>query len=198
MNRVIIKRLVVIGSMSAIAVVVLLGVAVANQSDKRSDTKSTTSPAGDRWERWRPLLGVWEGNSQGAPGKGKIRLEFSFVMNERYLKIAGTALYEPRAAGEKGERHEDFGYVSFDRNRRKFVFRQFHIEGFVNQYVMTSDRSSDSIELTSEAVENTPPGWRARETYKLEGGEIKHVFELADKDKAFEVYASSTLKRVKA
>jgi hypothetical protein len=184
--------------MSLTAAVVLLGVAPAAQSDKRSDANSAKSPTADRWKHWRPLIGVWDGDSQGAPGKGKIRLEFSFVMNERYLKIAGTALYEPRRAGEKAERHEDFGYVSFDRNRRKFVFRQFHVEGFVNQYVMTSDPSSGSIELTSEAVENTPPGWKARETYTLENGAIKHVFELAEKDKAFEVYASSTLKRVKA
>jgi hypothetical protein len=28
--------------------------------------------------------------------------------------------------------------ISFDKSRKKFVLRQFHSEGFVNQYVMTS------------------------------------------------------------
>jgi hypothetical protein len=191
------KELLVIGSTALTAAAVLLGSATANQSDKPSDAQPARTSATDRWAHWRPLVGVWEGNSQGAPGKGKIRLEFAFVLSERYLRVSGTALYEPRQAGKSGERHEDFGYVSFDRDRRKFIFRQFHIEGFVNQYVMTSDPSSGLIELKSEALENTPPGWKARETYRLENGELKHVFELAEKDKAFEVYASSVLQKAK-
>jgi hypothetical protein len=189
--------MVAIRSTALIAAALSLDAALANQTEKRSDGPSANAPAGDRWERWRPLIGVWEGDSQGRPGKGKIRLEFSFVMNERYLKIAGVSVYEPRSAGKPAERHEDFGYVSFDRNRRKFVFRQFHIEGFVNQYVMTSDASSDRIELTSEALENAPSGWKARETYTVENGGLKHVFALAEKDETFETYASSTLKRAK-
>jgi hypothetical protein len=145
----------------------------------------------------RPLVGTWEGESRGKPGKGKIRLEASFLMNERYLRLVGTSDYEPRKAGEKGEHHEDFGFLSFDRGRGKFVFRQFHIEGFVNQYVMTSDPASDVIEFTSEAIENIPTGWRARESYRFDQGELKHEFALAKPDEPFELYASSTLEKVK-
>jgi hypothetical protein len=173
------------------------GTGTVIQKDKKPAPNSAKAPPRDRWERLRPLLGTWEGNTHGEPGKGRIRLEVSFVMNERYLRLAGTSDYEPRKTGEKGEHHEDFGFISFDKGRSKFVFRQFHIEGFVNQYVMTSDPAGDVIEFTSEAVENTPPGWKARESYRLENGELKHAFALARPDKPFELYASSTLKKFK-
>jgi hypothetical protein len=168
-----------------------------SQRNKKTSTQSAKAPPPDRWQRLRSLVGTWEGESQGEPGKGRIRLEVSFVLNERYLRITGTSDYQPRKPGEKGEHHEDFGYVSFDKARSKFVFRQFHTEGFVNQYVMTGDPAGEIMEFTSEALENAPPGWRAKETYSIEDGELKHSFFLARKDNPFEVYASSTLKRVK-
>jgi hypothetical protein len=31
-----------------------------------------------------------------------------------------------------GEIHEDMGMIGYDRARERFVFRQFHVEGFVN------------------------------------------------------------------
>jgi hypothetical protein len=131
--------------------------------------------------------------SEGQPGKGTVTLEVGFVMNGRFLKLAGSADYKNDRGGEH---HEDFGFVSFDRGRSKFVFRQFHIEGFVNQYTLTSDpRTDGKIELTSESCENTPPGWRARETYTITGDTLAHTFELAAPEKPFERYTSATLKR---
>jgi hypothetical protein len=37
----------------------------------------------DRWKEWLPLVGVWEGTSEGKPGKGKVRLEVSLVLDAR-------------------------------------------------------------------------------------------------------------------
>ena len=157
------------------------------------DTQSAKKE--DRWKVWRPLVGIWEGTSQGNPGKGTVRLEVSFALNERYLRIAGTADYKNEKGGEH---HEDFGYVSYDKSRKTNVFRQFHGEGFVNHYVLTSDQRSDKvIELTSESCENTPPGWRARERYIVKDDRLEHTFELAAPNKPFEVYARATLNRVK-
>jgi hypothetical protein len=49
--------------------------------------------------------------------------------------------------------------MSFDKGRKNFVFRQFHIEGFVNQYVMTSSSADGkTIVFTSESIENIPAG----------------------------------------
>ncbi len=60
--------------------------------------------------------------------------------------------------------------ISFDKSRKQFVFRQFHVEGFVNQYVTTSiSTDGKAIIFTSDGSENLPAGWRARETYKIIG-----------------------------
>jgi hypothetical protein len=147
----------------------------------------------DPWESWRPLVGKWQGPSGGKPGNGTVTLTIDFVVAGRYLRFAGTAEY---GNGKGGEHHEDFGFVSFDRGRSKHVFRQFHSEGFVNQYTLTSDPKADrKIELTSESCENAPPGWKARETYKLSGDTLEHTFELAAPGKPFEPYAAAKLKR---
>jgi hypothetical protein len=44
------------------------------------------------------------------------------------------------------------------------VFRQFHVEGFVNQYALDTSSTADRLVFLSEAIENIPAGFRARET----------------------------------
>jgi hypothetical protein len=52
--------------------------------------------------------------------------------------------------------------------------------------------------LTTEAIENIPAGWRARETYILtETDQLEEVFELAPPGKDFELYSRNRLTRVK-
>ena len=89
--------------------------------------------------------------------------------------------------------------MSFDKARKKFVLRQFHVEGFVNQYVMTSfSADGKTIVFTSESIENIPAGFRARETYKILGpDEFTEVFEIAEPGKDFEVYSEAHFKRKK-
>ena len=96
---------------------------------------------------------------------------------------------EPQPKNPKGEVHQDWGMMSFDKGRKTFVFRQFHGEGFVNQYVMTSlSADGKTIVFTSESIENIPAGYRARETYKVLGpDEFVEVFEIAEPGKEFEL-----------
>ncbi len=163
----------------------------------RADQPEGSKPAAktDRWEPLRALVGIWEGTSEGQPGKGTVKFVVEEILNHRYLKVTGRADYKN---DKGGEHHEDFGFVSFDRGRSTFVFRQFHSEGFVNQYHLSSDPKADGkIELTSESCENAPPGWKARETYKVSGDTLEHTFELAAPGKPFDRYTSATLKRRK-
>lgn len=47
-------------------------------------------------------------------------------------------------------------------------------------------------------IENIPPGFRGRETYRFNGpDEFTETFEMAEPGKDFELYAKATLKRVK-
>jgi len=89
--------------------------------------------------------------------------------------------------------------MSFDRTRKTFVLRQFHTEGFVNQYVMANTSADGkTIVFTSESIENIPAGYRARETYKLLGpDEFTEVFEIAAPGKEFEVYSEGHFRRKK-
>jgi len=67
----------------------------------------------------------------------------------------------------------------------------------VNQYV--ADRvvaSVDSIVFRSESIENIPPGFRAREIYRIVGpDEFVERFEMAEPNSDFAVYSESRFKR---
>src|ERR1700752_1351368 len=92
----------------------------------------------DVWEPFKYFVGTWEGTGKGQPGASKIQREYKFVLNGKFLQAQNRSVYEPQAKNPKGEIHEDWGLLSFDKSRKQFVLRQFHVEGFVNQYVMTS------------------------------------------------------------
>jgi hypothetical protein len=107
------------------------------------------------------------------------------------------SVYEPQDLNPKGEVHEDWGLFSYDQSRRKIVFRQFHVEGFVNQYILDSlSADCKTLGFVTESVENIPSGWRARETYRiLNKDEFRETFELAAPEKDFEVYIENHFKR---
>jgi hypothetical protein len=160
-----------------------------------AQTAGQTQAGGDRWAPLRFLLGTWETTSTGQPGKGRGRREYRLVMRDRFIEVRSVATYPPQDKNPKGEVHEDAGYISYDRSRKAFVFRQFHVEGFVNTYVAASAGAKEVV-FTSEAIENIPPGWRARETYRIiNDGELLEVFELAEPGKEFTVYTRTRLTR---
>jgi hypothetical protein len=144
------------------------------------------------------MIGRWEGTSEGRPGKGTLRRDYARALNGRFIRIRNRSEYPPQEKNPKGEVHEDEGYISFDRARKKLVLRQFHVEGFVNQYVQDEGASSNRISFTTESIENIPPGWRARETYVVHGPDaFEEIFELAESGKPFEIYSRAQLRRVK-
>jgi len=151
------------------------------------------------WEPLRYLVGGWEGTGSGQPGMSKIQREYRFVLNDKYIQVQNKSTYDPQPKNPKGEVHQDWGMMSFDKSRKNFVLRQFHIEGFVNQYVMTSSTADvKTIVFTSESIENIPTGYRARETYKVLGpDEFTEVFEIAEPGKDFELYTESHFRRKK-
>lgn len=95
--------------------------------------------------------------------------------------------------------HEDIGYISYDKIRKNFVLRQFHVEGFVNQYAFDPLKAEGgTMTFVSEAIENIPAGWRARENYRMSGNdELIERFELAAPGKEFELYSESHFRRTR-
>ena len=142
------------------------------------------------------LIGRWEGTSDGKPGTARVQREYTRVLNSRFIRVYNHSVYQPQDKNPKGEIHEDLGIFSFDTSRRRAILRQFHEEGFVNQYVGELDSQRARFVFTSEAIENIPPGWRARETYVVLGAnEFDEVFELAEPGKPFEQYSGARLRR---
>lgn len=47
----------------------------------------------------------------------------------------------------------------FRQKAKCFVLLQFHVEGFVNQYVAPVPRGDEAIVLTSQIIENIPSEW---------------------------------------
>lgn len=162
-------------------------------------TTGQTKPTEDVWEPLMFFVGEWEGTGEGKAGVSSTRREYRFILNNKFLEVRNYSRYEPQPKNPKGEVHEDWGMISFDRGRKQHVLRQFHVEGFVNQFVMTSmsdDRKT--FTFTSENIENIPAGWRARETYKfISAEEFIEVFELAQPGKDFERYVENRYRRKK-
>jgi len=163
-----------------------------------TDASAQMSKQDSLWLPLKVFVGGWKGKGGGEPGQGDYERTYQFVLNKRFIEIRNKSTYPPSEKNPKGEIHEDVGYFSYDRGRRTFVLRQFHIEGFVNQYKLDSiSADGKKIMFISEAIENIPTGWRAKETYEiLDDDRIQETFELAEPNKEFRVYSKVTLNRV--
>src|SRR6516225_8278256 len=92
-------------------------------------------PKPDPFAPLRSFVGVWRGDQAGQPGNGLSERTYQFVLDNRFLEVKNTSTYPPQTKNPKGEVHHDMGLIGYDGARKKFVFRQFHQEGFVNTYV---------------------------------------------------------------
>lgn len=150
------------------------------------------------WLPFRHFIGTWTGTGEGVDGKGTYERSYQFVLNKKYIELKNKTDYAPSQQNPKGYHHEDFGVISYDKMRKTFVFRQFHGEGFVNQYLIESiSPDGKTIVFVTEAIENIPKGWRGRETYTISENQLTEVFDLAEPGKEFELYTSATFKKVK-
>lgn len=77
--------------------------------------------------------------------------------------MRNKSTYAPQEKNPKGEVHDDWGLFSQDSARKKLILRQFHIEGFVNQYVLPSENRTQLV-FTTESMRTFPPAFeRAKE-----------------------------------
>jgi len=151
----------------------------------------------DPWANMRFIVGKWDGVSSGQPGNGIVSRTYEFVLANKFLQVRNKSSYAPQEKNPKGEVHEDWGLFSYDSARKKLILRQFHVEGFVNQYVVQSENRTELV-FTTEAIENIPSGFRARETYRILGpDEFIERFEIAEPGKDFELYSETKFRRSK-
>jgi len=154
-------------------------------------------PTENAWSAVQFMVGEWKGESEGEPGKGTVKRSYRFLLGDNFLHEQNVSTYPPQPKNEKGEVHEHWSFFSHDRARHTLVLRQFHQEGFVNQYVMLPVTAGRNIVFETEAFENVPASWKARETYEVVSpDEFIETFELSQGGKPFEVYSKARFKRV--
>jgi hypothetical protein len=179
-----------------LVVILAASLSALSAADAPSSTSAKTS---DPWQPLRVLIGKWKGDSQGQPGTGKSEREYHFTLNNRFIQVTNRSVYPPKANNPKGETHEDIGFFSYDKTAKKLVLRQFHTEGFVNQYVLDSvSADGRTIVFVTTAIENIPAGWRGRETYRVvSDDEFVETFALAEPGKDFVTYTETHFRRQK-
>lgn len=153
----------------------------------------------DPWTIFKPFIGKWTGEGSVESGKGSYVRSYQLIMNNNFLEVRNKTSYPPSTNNPKGEVHEDLGYFSYDRSLKTFRLRQFHIEGFVNEYLLDSiSTDQKTLVFVTKSIENIPAGWRAKETYKiLSDSQIEETFELAAPGKDYEVYSKALLIKTK-
>jgi len=153
----------------------------------------------DPWAPVRVFEGKWEGTVAGQPGKQSSSREYQFVSNGAFLWQRDHSVYEARSPQDAPKVREDFGYFSYDKLAKTLVWRQFHSEGFVNEYRLESvSPDGKGFEFVTVRIENLPPGWRAKKSYRvLSADEFEETFSLVPPGKEFSAYTVALLKRAK-
>jgi hypothetical protein len=174
--------------LSLIVLAIILSPSVASAQSSRQDSI---------WSPFRFFVGKWVGSGNVEGASGKYERSYQFIFNKKFIEARNKSTFLPTDKNPKGEIHEDLGYISYDKGRKTFVLRQFHVEGFVNQYRLDSiSKDGKTIVFVTEAIENIPSGWKAKESYQLiNENEFVESFELAEPNKPYEVYSKSRFKR---
>ena len=152
----------------------------------------------DRWAPFRFFVGNWQGTEEGRPGVGRVETGFRFIYDETYLEVRSRGIFEPQERNPEGEVHQDVGYISYDGERESFVLREFHTEGYVNQYRLESlSPDGGTFAFVSESIENLAEGWQVRLTLRiLDENAYGVTFEIAPPDRDFIMLLEGTLNRV--
>lgn len=176
-------------SLCLMLVIIYVSIGITQEAQK-TDVKE------DIWEAFRILEGKWIDEK---PGVSKVTQVYEFIMRGKYLQMRTKAVFEPSEKNPQGEVHEDLGIFSYDQTRKAFVFRQFHIEGFVNTYILKKkDSVANELIFLSEQIENAPEGTKAKEIFKLiNEDEVEQSFHIAWPGREYACFSLNNLKRVK-
>jgi hypothetical protein len=185
------KRSIVGPIVVLLTLISVLGARLASAQEPSSPT--------DVWAPLRFFVGSWKGGGEGTPGTGTGEEAFVFILRGTYLQVRNKAVFDPQAKNPTGEVHEDWGVFSYDKARKTFVLRSFHVEGFVNEYVLENPATdAKTFVFVSESIENIPAGVRARLTYRiLDRDTFEQTFDLARPGQEFTCYSKGIMKRQK-
>lgn len=160
-----------------------------------------SEPVPPDWGSLTFLIGSWEGKGTGCFGDSTVTIDYEAVLDSYFLQGRLHSVYPPQTKNPKGEIHRNWDLYGLDRDRNRWVMRQFHDEGFVITYVHDPAASTDkTIVFVSEHIDNIATligkGWRARQTIRVVSRDEYHeVFELAGPDEPFATAVETRFRR---
>ena len=109
------------------------------------------------------------------------------IMDNKYIEVVNDSKFDPTPDNPVGEHHINKGYISYDESRNLIVFRQFNIEGYINQYVLIDSLLNENEPVfVTEAIENFLPGGIAKWTIKkISTNKIETIFDVFFPNKGY-------------
>jgi hypothetical protein len=152
----------------------------------------------DKWKKFEYFIGKWKGEENGMRGYGVGNREYKLILNDQYLHVANTSIYQPQTKNPEGEIHEDWTIFSYDRYSNNYMIRQLNSEDFVNQFALDTTASDASFfQFNSVNIENLPSGFRARLSYTIENiNQFREKYELAAPGGEYKVFLENVWRRV--
>ena len=144
----------------------------------------------DRWKPFQFFLGPWDGKASGQVGAGTVERTYALTLDNQFIEVRNRSVYPPQEDNPSGEIHEDLGFISYDKSRSLYVMREFHVEGYVNQYILEPPAGgSDALVFVTESIENIAAGWRARTTLEIISDDsFRETFDLAGPNQEWACY----------
>ena len=119
-------------------------------------------------------------------------------MDGTYIEVIHESEFVPTPDKPEGEHHIDKGFISFDKNRNAYVFRQFNNEGYVNQYLLVDTLSTDNILVfETENIENLSGGKARWTVNKLNEEQIETIFDVSFPGREYTCFGTNRLKKRK-
>lgn len=153
-----------------------------------------SAPAWRPFAEFAPLLGTWSGTATSGTRIGGLVARFS-------MELAGTVFVErsttvfPAEAGKAEESFEEVGYVTYDREKRKYVATYFFSTGVFGAYDVEI-LPEGGIRMSAGALSNYEAGTRSRRLVARKAdGTLDLSLDLAPAGKDFAPFLSGTLKK---
>ncbi len=151
------------------------------------------APSWHPFVEFAPLLGSWSGAASAGARLGGRIARFT-------LELAGTAFVErtstvfPAEEGKPEESFEEVGYVTYDREKRKYVAAYFFSTGVFGTYDV--EILSDGLRMTAGALSNYEAGATSRRVFTRKAdGSLDLSLDLAPAGKDFAPFLSGTLQK---
>ncbi len=173
------------GAMQAVTafVITLLSCTVANAQERNPLEKLT------------PLVGTWQGESSGFGLTSDASAVWEFKFNGTYLQSQTRTVPQGESQADP---HRDLGVMSYDKDNRTLVFRDFLSEGFVNTFHVTL-MEAEFLKLKFNHHESeSSGGMRVQMMLEFKSpDEYEIVLDLAPPNGDFKPCQTIKMKRVK-